>query len=104
MSQIELHVNQLQLHVLYSQCTVDLRKYVRQNPGVPPNIKSILKNTIWIEVIYSIDELHAIMDILRKSASGKWLNYHYKNIFAILDDTYKEAQCILYPDIITTTK
>jgi hypothetical protein len=104
MQHIELHVNQLQLHALYSQCTVDLREYVLHNPGIPLNIKSILKNTIWIEVIYSIDELQAIMDILRKSASSKWLNYHYKNIFAILDDTYKEAQCILYPEITTITK
>ena len=104
MQQIISHVDQLQLYALYSQCTVDLREYVRQNPGVPPNIKSILKNTIWIEVIYSIDELHAIIDILRKSASGKWLNYHYKNIFAILDDTYKEAQYIFYPEITTITK
>jgi hypothetical protein len=104
MSQLESHVDQLQLHALYSQCTVDLREYVLYNPGIPLNIKSILKNTIWIEVIYSIDELQAIMDVLRKSASGKWLNYHYKNIFEILDDTYKEAQCILYPDITTITK
>jgi hypothetical protein len=104
MSQIELHVDQLQLHALYSQCTVDLREYVLYNPGIPLNIKSILKNTIWIEVIYSIDELQAIMDVLRKSASSKWLNYHYKNIFAILDDTYKEAQCILYPEITIITK
>jgi hypothetical protein len=104
MSHIELHVDQLQLRALYSQCTVDLRKYVLYNPGIPLNIKSILKNTIWIEVIYSIDELQAIMDVLRKSASGKWLNYHYKNIFAILDDTYKEAQYILYPEITTITK
>ena len=104
MQQIISHVEQLQLHTLYSQCTVDLREYVRHNPGVPPNIKTILKNTIWIEVIYSIDELQAIMDVLRKSASSKWLNYHYKNIFAILDDTYKEAQCILYPEITTITK
>jgi hypothetical protein len=77
---------------------------VLHNPGVPSNIKTIVKNTIWIEVIYSIDELHAIIDILRKSASGKWLNYHYKNIFAILDDTYKEAQYIFYPEITTITK
>jgi hypothetical protein len=104
MQQIELHVNQLQLHAIYSQCTVDLREYVLHNPGVPPNIKSILKNTIWIEVIYSIDELEALIDVLRKSASSKWLNYHYKNIFEILDDTYKEAQCILYPEITTITK
>jgi len=104
MSQIELHIDQLQLHVLYSQCTADLREYVQHNPGIPLNIKSILKNTIWIEVIYSIDELQAIMDVLRKSASSKWLNYHYKNIFAILDDTYKEAQCILYPELTTITK
>lgn len=104
MSQIELHIDQLQLHALYSQCTVDLREYVLHNPGVPPNIKSILKNTIWIEVIYSIDELQTIMDVLRKSASSQWLNYHYKNIFAILDVAHKEAQYILYPDIITTTK
>jgi hypothetical protein len=104
MSQIELHIDQLQLHAIYSQCTVDLREYVLHNPGVPPNIKSILKNTIWIEVIYSIDELQTIMDVLRKTACSQWLNYHYKNIFAILDDTYKEAQCILYPDIITITK
>jgi hypothetical protein len=104
MQQIISHVDQLQLHALYSQCTVDLREYVRQNPGVPSNIKTILKNTIWIEVIYSIDELQAIMDILRKSASSQWLNYHYKNIFAILDDTYKEAQYIIYPEWITITK
>jgi hypothetical protein len=104
MQQIISHVDQLQLHALYSQCTVDLREYVLHNPGVPPNIKSILKNTIWIEVIYTIDELHAIIDILRKSASGQWLNYHYKNIFAILDDAYKKAQYIIYPDITTTTK
>jgi hypothetical protein len=50
---------------------------VLHNPGIPLNIKSILKNTIWIEVIYSIDELQAIIDVLRKSASSKWLNYHY---------------------------
>ena len=74
------------------------------NPGVPPNIKSILKNTIWIEVIYSIDELEALIDVLRKSASSQWLNYHYKNIFAILDNTYKEAQYILYPEITIITK
>jgi hypothetical protein len=104
MQQIISHVDQLQLHALCSQCTVNLREYVRHNPGVPPNIKSILKNTIWIEVIYTIDELQAIIDFLRKSASSQWLNYHYKNIFAILDDTYKEAQCILYPEIITITK
>ena len=104
MQQIISHVDQLQLHALYSQCTVDLREYVRQNPGVPSNIKTILKNTIWIEVIYSIDELQAIMDVLRKSASSQWLNYHYKNIFEILDDTYKEAQCILYPEITIITK
>jgi len=104
MQQIISHVDQLQLHALYSQCTIDLREYVRQNPGVPPNIKTILKNTIWIEVIYSIDELQAIMDVLRKTASSQWLNYHYKNIFAILDDTYKEAQYILYPEITTITK
>jgi hypothetical protein len=104
MQQIISHVDQLQLYALYSQCTVDLREYVLQNPGVPSNIKSILKNTIWIEVIYSIDELHAIIDVLRKSASSQWLNYHYKNIFAILDDTYKEAQCILYPEITIITK
>ena len=104
MQQIELHFNQLQLHAIYSQCTCNLREYVRHNPGVPSNIKAILKNTIWIEVIYSIDELEAIMDVLRKSASCQWLNYHYKNIFAILDDTYKEAQYILYPEITTITK
>jgi hypothetical protein len=104
MSQIELHVDQLQLHALYSLFTADLCEYVLHNPGVPSNIKTIVKNTIWIEVIYSIDELHAIIDILRKSASGKWLNYHYKNIFAILDDTYKEAQYIFYPEITTITK
>jgi len=104
MQQIISHVDQLQLYALYSQCTIDLREYVRQNPGVPSNIKTILKNTIWIEVIYSIDELQAIMDVLRKSASSQWLNYHYKNIFEILDDTYKEAQCILYPEITIITK
>jgi len=104
MQQIISHVDQLQLHALYNQCTVDLREYVRHNPGVPPNIKTILKNTIWIEVIYSIDELQAIMDILRKTASSQWLNYHYKNIFAILDDAYKKAQYIIYPEWITITK
>ena len=104
MSQLESHVNQLQLHALYNKCTIDLREYVRQNPGVPSNIKAILKNTIWIEVIYSIDELEAIIDVLRKSASSQWLNYHYKNIFAILDVAHKEAQCILYPDITIITK
>ena len=104
MQQIESHVDQLQLNALYSQCTTNLREYVRQNPGVPLNIKTILKNSIWIEVIYSIDELEALIDVLRKSASSQWLNYHYKNIFAILDDTYKEAQCILYPEITTITK
>lgn len=88
------HVDQLQLHAIYSKCTSDLREYVRQNPGVPSNIKAILKNTIWIEVIYSIDELEALIDVLRKSACSQWLNYHYKNIFAILDDTYKEAHYI----------
>jgi hypothetical protein len=77
MQQIESYVNQLQLYALYSLCTVDLREYVLHNPGIPLNIKSILKNTIWIEVIYSIDELQAIIDVLRKSASSKWLNYHY---------------------------
>ena len=101
---MESHVNQLQLHAIYSKCTSDLRKYVRRNPGVPLNIKTILKNTIWIEVIYSIDELEALIDVLRKSACSQWLNYHYKNIFAILDDTYKEAQYILYPEITTITK
>jgi hypothetical protein len=104
MQQIESHVNQLQLYALYSQCTVDLREYVLHNPGIPSNIKSILKNTIWIEVIYTIDELQAIIDFLRKSASSQWLNYHYKNIFAILDDAYKEAQYIIYPEWITITK
>ena len=45
------HVDQLQLHAIYSKCTSDLREYVRQNPGVPSNIKAILNNKTYFWII-----------------------------------------------------
>ena len=79
MQQIELHFNQLQLHAIYSQCTCNLREYVRHNPGVPLNIKTILKNTIWIEVIIS-----QVVNSSNKFLARLYILYHMDNTSTIL--------------------